>query len=623
MSRSCNTLHYCNLVAIVNNSLYSKIMSFVSNFTRQTRRNTATSERMAMKRLLGRVRSKLRISAIMAGAAALCGTLAFIAIAEIARELIVHGTQREGYLWLLAIGAVVAAIARLVLMGISMQISHYADSDFQYDMRTRLTRHLALLPLGELANRSSGEIKKTLADDVDEMHHLVAHAFNESTASVVAALSAFAYLVFIDWRMALVALIGFTISVVALARSMKGYPEKIAAYTKATAQLNKVAVEHFDGVEATKIFPQGGLAKRLQRAIARHGEIEQEWIGDFAKYSAISKLFSLPVITLVILLAIGGWFMAADSLSFATLLPFLIVGTGMVNPLFSFVQSSSSLRKARMAAAHTVALLEVSPLPEPKKPKKPSTFDITFSDVSFSYNDTPVLTNISFAAEQGTVTAIVGASGSGKTTLTRLIPRFYDVVSGSIAIGGVDIRDITTQDLLGSMDLLFQQPVLLRDSAYENIRLGKPNITVSQVKDAARKAAIHDVIMRLPQEYQTILTAEDGMLSGGEQQRLTLARTFLRQAPILILDEPTSALDIENEELVQQALAQLQKGKTTLVVAHRLHTIQHADQILVLDEGKIVEHGTHRVLMEQNGLYSRLWQLQEKGQSSTTRGASV
>lgn len=597
-------------------------MSFISNSTRQTRLNTATTERMAIRQLLGSIRTKLHTSVMLAGSGALFGTLAFIAIAEIARELIIHGTERENRLWLLVMGAVVASIVRLALTGISMHMSHYADADFQHDIRARLTRHLTLLPLGELANRSSGEIKKTLADDVDDMHHLVAHALNESTASVVAALSAFIYLVSIDWRMALVALIGFTVSLAALARSMKGYPEKIVAYTKAREQLNKVAVEHFDGIEVTKIFPYGGLAQRLTKAITRHGKIEQEWIADFAKYSAISKLFALPAITLVVVLAAGGWFVASGNLSYASLIPFLIVGTGMVNPLFSFVHSSASLRKARMAAAHTAALLEVPSLPEPKNPKKPSAFDIVFSDVSFAYDDKPVLTNINFTAPQGTVTALVGASGSGKTTLTRLIPRFYDVAAGSITIGGVDIRDITTPHLLDSMDLLFQQPVLLRDSAYENIRLGKSNVTAKRVKDAARKAAIHDVILGLPQGYQTILTAEDGMLSGGEQQRLALARTFLRQAPILVLDEPTAALDAENEELIQQALTQLQKGKTTLIVAHRLRTIQHADQILVLDKGKIVERGAHSLLMEQNGLYSQLWRLQEKDQGFT-KGASV
>lgn len=592
---------------------------------RQARRNTATAERVAMQQLLGHIKSKLYVSAIMAGGSAFCSTLAFIAIAEIARELTVHGTHHESKLWTLVLGGAAAGIARLVLMGASMQMSHYADADFQYNIRTRLTRHLTLLPLGVLANRSSGEVKKTLVDDVDEMHHLVAHALNETTASIVAALSAFVYLVCIDWRMALVALIGFTLSLTALARSMKGYPEKIAAYTKAQKELNKIAVEHFDGIEPIKIFPEGGLAERLTKAIIRHGKIEQEWVGDFAKYAAISKLFALPVVTLIVTLTVGSWFLIAGSLSYATLLPFLIVGTGMINPLFSFVQSSASLRKARMAAAHTAALLDVPPLPEPKIAKKPTAFDITFSDVSFGYNDTPLLKGISFTVPQGTVTALVGSSGSGKTTLTRLIPRFYDITSGSIAIGDVDIRDITTQDLLGSMDLLFQQPVLLRDSAYENIRLGQPNITLNQVKNAARKAAIHDVIMGLPQKYETILTAEDGMLSGGEQQRLTLARTFLRQSPILILDEPTAALDTENEELVQHALAELQKGKTALIVAHRLRTIQQADQILVLDKGKIVERGTHPILMKKNGVYSRLWQLQEKGQADpeSVKGASV
>ena len=578
----------------------------------QTRRKAAQAERAAMQDLLAPIKGRLYVSAIISGVSALSGILAFIAIVEIARRLISYGAQDGSLLVWVFIGAG-AAMVRLIFMAVSMQVSHYADADFQYSVRKRLARHMALLPLGALADRNSGEIKKMLADDIDEMHHLVAHALNESVSSVVAATAAFVYLTFIDWRLACVALIGFTLSLVSLARSMKGYSHKITRYTKAGKQLNQAAVEHFDGAEVAKLFPEGGLAKRFAAMVSRHSRIERDWVQDFAKYSALSKLFALPVITMVVILGVGGWMVMAGDITGVTLLPFLIIGTGMVNPLMSFVQSSASLRKARMAAVHTAAFLKEPRLPEPKHPKKPHSYDITFKKVHFGYGDAAVLKDVTFTIPQGTVTALVGPSGSGKTTLTRLVPRFYEAVSGSVRIGGIDVRDIPTQELLGHMGLLFQQPILLQSSVCDNIRLGRPDATDKQVKDAAKKAAIHDVIMGLPDGYNTVLTNEGGVLSGGEQQRVTLARIFLQQAPILILDEPTAALDAENEALIQQALTKLVKNKTVMVVAHRLRTIKNADQIILLDKGSIVERGTHKELMQKNGRYAQLWRLQEKG----------
>jgi ATP-binding cassette subfamily B protein len=295
------------------------------------------------------------------------------------------------------------------------------------------------------------------------------------------------------------------------------------------------------------------------------------------------------------------------------LLPFLLAGVGLTGPYVTLGQGVQVLRRARLAATHVEQILETPPLPEPRQPTVPSDHRVEFEGVSFSYDDAgEALSDIDVVCETGTLTALVGPSGSGKTTFTRLIPRFFDVETGAIRVGGVDVRDIGSQVLLSRISMVFQDVVLLRDTVRENIRLGRPEAPDGEVEAAARAARIHDVIVALPQGYDTVLGEGGGFLSGGERQRLTIARAILQDAPIVILDEATAFADPENEVQVQDALAELTRGKTVFVIAHRLHTITHADQILVLDRGRIVERGTHDTLLGEGGLYSELWAAQER-----------
>src|SRR5690606_7225165 len=295
------------------------------------------------------------------------------------------------------------------------------------------------------------------------------------------------------------------------------------------------------------------------------------------------------------------------------LMPFLVVGIGLPTAVSPAIQGSQGLRKGRMAAGNVEAILNRDGLPEARQPQTPSVFDIEFSGVNFSYDGSNnVIENLSAICRPGTVTALVGPSGAGKSTLANLVPRFHDVTKGAIRIGGIDIRSIPNSTLLSSMSLVFQDVILLRDTVLENIRVARPQASLDEVMVAAKAARIHDVIERMAQGYDTYLGDGAG-LSGGERQRLTIARAILSGAPIVILDEATSALDPDSETAVQEALAELARGKTVLVIAHRLHTIRSADQILVLENGRLVEQGDHEQLVAKDGLYARMWLTQEKG----------
>jgi ATP-binding cassette, subfamily B, bacterial IrtA/YbtP len=302
------------------------------------------------------------------------------------------------------------------------------------------------------------------------------------------------------------------------------------------------------------------------------------------------------------------------SLPVADLLPFLVVGIGLPTAVVPAVHGSQGLRKGRMAAGHIESLLTRAPLPEPRTPRRPDGYRVEFDDVTFSYDGVAdAVRGITAVCPPGTVTALVGPSGAGKSTLATLLPRFYDVTGGAIRIGGVDVREIDSATLLSSMALVFQDVVLVRDTVAENIRLGRQDATDEEVRRAAKAAQIHHVIEELTDGYDTVLDSAGGGLSGGERQRLTIARAILADAPIIVLDEATASLDPDNEAAVQNALAELADGPTVLVIAHRLHTISGADQILVLDGGRLAETGTHPDLLARDGLYARMWRAQEEG----------
>ncbi|WP_030226330.1 ABC transporter ATP-binding protein [Actinoalloteichus caeruleus] len=570
-------------------------------------------------RMLRPVRRHLITCAVFSAVAAAAGFLPFVAVAEIARTVLGNtGGPVTSTVWAWAIAGACGALLRLLLLGLSTHVGHKADAQMLHSLRVRIVGRLGTVPLGWFRAAGSGRVKKAMTDDLEEMHELFAHALGGLLGAAVAVVVGTTYLFLVDWRMALVTLAVPVLTLITYRMSMRSLPEHMSRLIAAEGQISAASVEYVDGIGVVKTFggTEGRVLGRFADAMAEHTAAYRAWMAGHRRSSAVNRVLGSEMAVFGVVMAAGLAFVAAGWLPVADLLPFLVVGVGLPTSFSPMIHGAQGLRMARMAAGHIDSLLRHPPLPEPDHPRQPEGYRIEFDRVSFSYDGvTNAVAEIDTVCEPGTVTAIVGPSGAGKSTIASLLPRFYDVTAGAIRIGGVDLRDISSTTLLASMSLVFQDVTLLRDTVTENIRVGRPGATDEEVREAAEAAQIDEVIKRLPLGYDTVLESGTGGLSGGERQRLTIARAILSRAPIVVLDEATASLDPDSEAAVQDALARLVAGKTVVVIAHRLHTIQHADQILVLEAGRVVENGTHAELLGRRGLYARMWRAQQNGDS--------
>lgn len=545
----------------------------------------------------------------------MAGLAPFVAVAEIARAAV--GADRaaldEGVIWAWVAVGIAGASLRLALVFASSRLGHHADARLLHGLRVQIVRHLAAVPLGWFRARGSGAVKKAMTDDLEEMHQLIAHALGELVGAASAIVAGLTYLALVDLRMALITLAVLVLTAIVYRVAMRSMPGHVERLIRAEQRISAASVEYADGIAVVKAFGVGDrILARFAAAVREYVDAFRAWVDEVLYSSSLDRLLASEMTILGVATAAGLALVHDGSLTVADLLPFLVVAVGLPTSINPAIQGAQGLRKGRVAAGHVDALLSLPPLPAPARPRWPRGHRVELERVTFSYDGAvDALTDVSAVCEPGTVTAIVGPSGSGKTTLASLLPRFHDVRAGAIRIGGVDVRELDQATLLSSISLVFQDVVLLRDTVAQNIRIGRPGATDADVRQAARAARVHDVIERLPDGYETVLGERGGGLSGGERQRVTIARAILADAPIVVLDEATASLDPDSETHVQRALAALAAGKTLIVVAHRLHTIAGADQILVLDGGRLVEAGTHPDLLARGGRYARMWQAQE------------
>lgn len=499
-----------------------------------------------------------------------------------------------------------AVVLGYVVMGAATMVSHLVAFEAIYRLRLSLSRHMARLPLGYFAGRRSGDAKKLVVDDPEKLELVIAHGTPEGISAVATWLAVSVWLFMADWRMALAAVIVAPLSFTLLVIAMKSGGRFAREYQTTGQRMNAAVVEYIAGMPVVKIFNRSGESFReASEAVDAYTTVEKRMSDAYLPLGG--TFFSLVLSNIVIIVPVGAFLITSGNLEITTLIFFIILGANYSRPLMKLFNLFHEFAHISMGSTLVAEVLDAPSQVDTNKTIPLESHDVTFENVRFGYDTQDVLHDVSFTAREGTVTALVGPSGSGKSTIAGLIPRFFDVRSGRIAIGGVDVRDMGLDQLMDTVAFVFQDTILFTDTIANNIRFGKPDATDTEVEAAAKAARAHEFIKALPEGYDTRLGDLGRKLSGGERQRIAIARAILKDAPVIALDEATAFADPDNEAAIQAAIESLAAGRTLIVVAHRLHTIREADCIVAVDGGRVVETGRHDELVANDGLYAKLW----------------
>ncbi|MFC4601894.1 ABC transporter ATP-binding protein [Cohnella hongkongensis] len=589
----------------------------------------ASEEMSGLMQVAGEKKGLLIVAGVFSVFSSLLQIAPFIAVYKIVEELLTHARQPSGIdkdlLLYWGVFAFIALIAVLVSIYISGMCSHIAAFNILYQLRVRLADHVAKLPMGYHTKTATGELKKIIEVSVEKIEKFIAHQLPDLVSAAIIPFLLLGYLFWLDWRMALVLLIPIAASFWLQARmfTSEAGQQAYRDFQFAVEEMNATGVEYVRGMPAVKVF---GITAdsflTFKQAVTKYRDISLR-ITYLCKVSY--SLFFVMVISLFTFVVPVGILLfsgQAGNQSFAlTFILFLLISPSLSIPLLKLLQLGSGLREIVEGNKRIEAVFAEPAVAEPDVPRVPEHYDIAFRHVSFAYEQPdskdykPVLRDVDFVAKAGEMTALVGPSGGGKSTIASLLLRFWDVQEGDITIGGVPIRDIGTERLMELVSFVFQDVHLFYDTIEENIRMGNVSASREDIIAAARTACCHEFIEKLEKGYGTKIGEGGTYLSGGEAQRIAIARALLKNAPILVLDEATAYADAENEHKIQEGLAQLVKGKTVLMIAHRLSTIRAAEQILVVSRGEIVERGAHDRLREANGLYEQMWQAHTRAAS--------
>ena len=519
-------------------------------------------------------------------------------------------TLRDIQFWCLV--GVAGYLVRVVCFGVSTILAHISAYTILEGLRLKIADRLMRAPLGEVMGRRIGYLKNIIMDKVDDIEPPLAHMIPELTSNLLLPLAIFAWMLVIDWRLGLSVLIAPILSMIPMAFLMKNYNSQYAAYMEANNHVNSVIIEYVEGIEVVKAFNQSTSSyEKFVGAVESFKGFTLDWFR--STWKTMNLMLAIMPTTLVGVLPVGLLLNRAGQITPAELAMGIILSLSIVGPLMkvtTFINEAKSMEYAVDAAGE---LLNLPVLPDSGKMVPLRRTDIVLQDVSFSYGmngseENDVLHRINLTMPEGSFTALVGPSGGGKSTIARLIARFWDVTGGSISIGGRNIKELSIRQLSELVSFVTQDNFLFNCSLKENIRLGNPNATDAEVFAAARAACCDEFIARLEKGYDTSAGDAGKRLSGGEKQRIAIARAILKNAPIVVLDEATAFTDPQNEDKIQKSIMALSQGKTLLVIAHRLSTIQNADQIVVLQKGQIVDCGKQEKLLARCPLYADLWQ---------------
>ena len=580
-------------------------------------RSKSPKEKQGVARLFelaGQRGRKLTLACVLSVLSSAARIVPFFTIYGVVRELLAHYQEpsmvdQNAILTLCAVTFGAALVYGLCAF-ISSALSHTAAYEIIYDLRLQLMEKLSRVSSGFFTGTTQGAIKKVVSDDSNQIEAFLAHHLCEIAAAVATPVFTLLYLFGMDWRLAIVTLLPILVSLVLLSACLK-QPDKAALQVElhdAQERMQGTVVEYIHGMSVIKVFNRTlsafqryeGDLNHFTEVVDRTARANAKPMGAYYAFFGAQLLLLLPAVLLLIPTA-------ENYLDFLpVILLFFLVGSGLKEPMENLMQMVILSGRIVEGVSRIDNILR-QPEPDQDGAGDPTTFDVEFSDVEFAYTEgIPAVDHVSFHLSQGTVTGLVGPSGGGKSTLAQLLLRFYGPQGGTIRIGGVDIREIPPARLMELVAYVFQDSVLFTDTIENNIRMGNTKVTMEEVEQAARNAGIHEVIQALPQGYQTVVGRDDAYLSGGEKQRLAIARVFLKDAPIIILDEATAYADAENEAKIQAAFAKLAQNKTVLMIAHRLKTVERADQILVMDKGKLVGAGTHEELLTGCETYKHL-----------------
>lgn len=552
-----------------------------------------------------------RRAALSVTAAVILSVIPYFLLYQIIAPLIEGEQLSAGYVILRVLLTTICLSGNAILYVHGLELSHISAYNTLKNLRIALQGKLEKQPLGTIRELGNGRIKKVFTDDIETIEILLAHGIPEGIGNLIIPVIVILSMFFADWKLALLSIASLPIGLLAMGMMFKAGMSRMEAYYAAGAKMNNTIIEYVNGMEVVKVFNRDGESyERFERDINDYRDMTLDWYKVcwpwMALYSSIIPcvaLFTLPV---------GGWFVLMGWSSLADYVLVLCMTFSIGVPLLKALSFAGKFPQLGYKIDELERLLDNPPIKESERPFEGVGHDIRFENVRFSYKEDEVIHGITLDMKEGQMVALVGESGSGKSTLAKLLVHFYDVDSGRITLGGQDLTDMRTEDLNDQISFVSQEQFLFNTSLYENILIGKPTASREEVLHAAHLAQCDEFLARLPKGIDT--PAGDGgkMLSGGERQRISLARALLKNAPVIVLDEATAFIDPENEEKMNAAISEIIKGKTVLIIAHRLHTVIGADQIVVLDNGCVESQGTHEELLGSSPVYQHLWKAAQK-----------
>ncbi|MBR1863298.1 MAG: ABC transporter ATP-binding protein [Ruminococcus sp.] len=554
----------------------------------------------------GERRGRFIISVVLAALSMLCGIAPYYFVAKIVNELL-EGSRDKGTFALYSLWIVLLWVGHSLFHALSTANSHLATFHTLAVIRKKALDKLAKMPLGAVISQPSGSLKSTVVERIDSIETTLAHILPEFTTGIGAPVIVLICVFAVNWKLGLASLITVPLGLVCYALMMFGYEENYARTVRATKELNAVTAEYIRGIEVIKVF---GKAQSSYDKFAAAAKESAASFVDWMRKCNVYMTFAMCIMpaTMLSVLPIGGIMAMHGTISAADLITAIILTVGLIEPLIGVMSYSDDIAQMDTIVTEVRSIIDAEEMIRPQRLEKEiSGSSISVRDVTFGYGEKEVLHGVSLDIPEGGFVALVGPSGSGKSTIARLIAGLWDVTGGSISLGGADIREIPMDDYNDRIAYVSQDNFLFDMSIRENIRLGRRDASDAEVEEAAKRCGCHEFIMGLEKGYDTVVGSSGGHLSGGERQRISIARAMLKDADVVILDEATAYTDPENEALIQRSVARLIKGKTLIVIAHRLSTVKNADRIYVVNNGLIKEEGTHAELLEKGGLYSDMW----------------